>query len=253
MGRTRIFLRANAFEYLERLHLRAKICSATYLQRRWRARQAARSVRRGGAGGGRRRASQTCIETMLYFTELTRCRILTVVSATARLQRRARVFLEVTRRKRILRAFRKFQARFRKFLARKRAAVRIQTRMRMFLARRIVNLLRQDRRNKAAALRIQTAIRKRLARKKLLHLRDCQKVTSPPSLRPFPALTPSCLSICLSAVRLPNPNGRPTIHRSCPCGSPEKRDSGCQESGRSPGASRPSLPPIIPHFTSSSL
>jgi myosin V len=153
MGLTRIFLRANAFEFLERLHLRAKICSATYLQRRWKARQEARrqKVGKGSGGvGGKKRASQTSIETMMYFTELTRSRILREVWATAILQRRGRVFLEWRRLRRAV-----------------KAATHVQCVIRGFVARRVVSRLRYSRRF-AAAARIQQCARRMVVRKKYL-------------------------------------------------------------------------------------
>jgi myosin V len=140
MGKTQVFLKASVFELLERLQFQSQIFIAKILQRRRRAAVLSRAYHAapGGGGGGGKGKSLSCqyhaMRSYLHIVSKRRSQARNCISATILLQRKVRVFLAVSWRKRILRAITRLKARYRGGIARKmifemklRAALRIQT------------------------------------------------------------------------------------------------------------------------------
>jgi myosin V len=117
MGYSQIFLKAAAFEFLEKLHLRTRNLTARRLQLRWRAwRVTKHADSKIQTNSGMFRAQ----EAMRYFSDFRRIAAIKQVSATIVLQRRARVFLAVKYRKWMINQVTRFQRIVRAFLERKR-------------------------------------------------------------------------------------------------------------------------------------
>ena len=166
MGRTQIFLKATAFEFLERMHLRTRNLTARRLQLRWKAWHTAKHNSNRGimTTAGMIRAQ----EALRYFSDFRRLEAIKKVISTILLQRRAKVFLAVQFRKWILGCVRKLQAYVRAFLvyrrevrARNNAAKVLQhaftglrTRMRFLKLRRALVVLQSKQRGKATRRRL---------------------------------------------------------------------------------------------------
>jgi myosin V len=117
MGYSQIFLKAAAFEFLEKLHLRTRNLTARRLQLRWRAWRVTKHVDSNiKTTTGMFRAQ----EAMRYFSDFRRMAAIKQVSATLLLQRRARVFLAVKYRKWMIKQMSRFQKSVRRFLEKKR-------------------------------------------------------------------------------------------------------------------------------------
>jgi myosin V len=117
MGYSQIFLKAAAFEFLEKLQMRTRNLTARRLQLRWRAWRVSKHIDSNiKTTSGMIRAQ----EAMRYFSDFRRMAAVKKVSATIVLQRRTRVFLAVKYRKWMLRQFRSFQRYVRRFLRKKR-------------------------------------------------------------------------------------------------------------------------------------
>jgi myosin-5 len=142
MGRTQMFLRVPVFELLERLHVRSMNVIARRLQRRVRGKQCAAG--RAGAGvdgnggSGSRHMASECV---MLFAFRRRVKARRCVSATILLQRRLRVYLAQSMRRRAVRGMSRLKAVFRGGKARRRvklirftAASVIQANFRKFAA-----------------------------------------------------------------------------------------------------------------------
>jgi myosin V len=113
MGFSQIFLKAAAFEFLEKLQLRTRNLTARRLQLRWRAWRVSKHIDSNiKTTSGMIRAQ----EAMRYFSDFRRMAAVKKVSATIVLQRRTRVFLAVKYRKWMIRQFTTFQRIVRRFL-----------------------------------------------------------------------------------------------------------------------------------------
>jgi hypothetical protein len=180
MGKTQVFLKAAVFELLERLQMHSQIFIARILQRRRRAllitRQYRQSLRQGSGGSSSAVTKKSlasaptvllryhAMESYLYIVHKRRSQVRNSISASIFLQRKVRVFLAVSWRKRILRGVTRLKACYRGAMARKciyemkvMAATRIQTTFRRhILAQRYLSM-------KLKAKILQTYVRRFLA------------------------------------------------------------------------------------------
>jgi hypothetical protein len=180
MGKTQVFLKAAVFELLERLQMHSQIFIARILQRRRRAllitRQYRQSLRQGSGGSSSAVTKKSlasaptvllryhAMESYLYIVHKRRSQVRNSISASIFLQRKVRVFLAVSWRKRILRGVTRLKACYRGAMARKciyemkvMAATRIQTTFRChILAQRYLSM-------KLKAKILQTYVRRFLA------------------------------------------------------------------------------------------
>jgi hypothetical protein len=144
MGKTQVFLKAYVFEFLERLQMHAQIFIAKILQRRRRAllikRQYQASLQQDIFSSSPASPSSSVLlryhamESYLYIVSKRRSQVRNSISASILLQRKMRVFLMISWRKRILRAITRLKAYYRGSVARRcvhemkvTAACRIQT------------------------------------------------------------------------------------------------------------------------------
>jgi len=174
MGKTQIFLKAEAFEFLERLHLRTRNLTARRLQLRWRAWRV--SKHNENLGIKTTSGMLAAQEAMRYFSDFRRIQAMKKVSATIVLQRRARIFLAVHYRKLMLSRISNFQRHCRRYLEWRRemrsreAAVRVvQHYIRGLLAR--FRWLRFHH----AVIRLQCNFRGKTTRKRLRNERNAQE------------------------------------------------------------------------------
>ena len=142
MGETQIFMKVQMFELLERMQERSFNLIALRLLVRHRARKVV-AVEASRKPFRTRRGKPLAQHAMMLFADSKRLRAITKVRATILLQRRARVFLAVTRRKKIIKGIQKLQARWRGYKGRKAAygvlterVAKMQSAVRMFLLRR---------------------------------------------------------------------------------------------------------------------
>jgi myosin heavy subunit len=173
MGRTQIFLKASAFEFLEKLHLRTRNLTARRLQLRWRAwRVSKHKENRGIKTTSGMIAAQ---EAMRYFSDWRRIEAMRKVSATIILQRRVRVFLAVQFRKWVLRKIRSLQRGVRRYLKYVR-----EMRRRNNAARLIQHVLRGFHmrstwlRYRKSVVTLQSQFRGKSTRKRLVRQRNAE-------------------------------------------------------------------------------
>jgi len=138
MGKTQILMKAQMFEFLERMQQRSFNLIALRLLTRHRARRVTSRTT-----FNTRRGKALTQHAIMLFADSKRFRAITKVRATILLQRRARVFLAVTRRKKIIKGVKMLQARWRGYKGRRAAFVvlnkniaKIQSVVRMYLCRR---------------------------------------------------------------------------------------------------------------------
>ena len=164
MGKTQILMKAQMFEFLERMQERSFNLIALRLLVRHRARKVV------AAEGSRtpfktRRGKSLAQHAMMLFADSKRFRAITKVRATILLQRRARVFLAVTRRKKIIKGIKKLQARWRGYKGRKAAYVVLNKKVATMQSVVRMFLLRRRFKREKAAIKIQKHIRGYLVRK----------------------------------------------------------------------------------------
>lgn len=171
MGKTQVFLRAPVFELLERLQYHSQIFIAKILQRRRRAAVLSRAFHAGTRLGSSKREigkSLSCqyhaTRSFLYIVSKRRSQARNCISATILLQRKVRVFLAVSWRRRILRGITALKAHYRGGIARKmifemksKAVIRIQTLYRQYSCHHKYRFMR------AKAVILQKYLRKYLA------------------------------------------------------------------------------------------
>lgn len=161
MGYTQIFLKASAFEFLEKLQLHTRNLSARRLQLRWRAWRVSRVEHKIKTRSGKMRAQ----EAMRYFSDFRRILAIKTVSATLILQRRARVYLAVKYRKWMIKQFTNFQRRVRYFL-KKRRLEKLRNRSARLLQQtfRSFTVRKRYLRYRSSVIRLQSRFRGRYAR-----------------------------------------------------------------------------------------
>jgi len=130
MGRTQIFMRAEVYENMERLYFRTVNLVARRMQNRYRSYVLAKTR---GSGHG-----QSLQECMVHFTEHRRESACRKLRSAIVVQQRAKVYLEVMRRRRIIRGCVLVSARFKGYVARKRVKKMFQER----LANRVIPIVR---------------------------------------------------------------------------------------------------------------
>lgn len=126
LGKTMVFLKAPVFELLESMHSRIEALAVCRIQRAF--------VGRAGQTGAKAKIASA----LAYYSNVRCGKLRSVVSSTILLQRRARVFIAVVRRKRAI-----------------ASSTAICNCIRSFLARRLVSRLRRDK----MARRLQICIR----------------------------------------------------------------------------------------------
>lgn len=153
MGKTQVFLRAPVFEFLERLQYQSQVFVAKILQRRRRALLLERKFNASNAISGTTKliCNYYASRSYLYIVSKRRFQARNCISATIILQRKIRVFLAVTHRKRVIKGFTKLKAYYRGNVARKfvyeikrKSATQIQTKYRQFIATKCFRKLKAD-------------------------------------------------------------------------------------------------------------
>ena len=131
LGKTQVFLRAPVYEFLESLQVRSLTMVVRNTQRRFQARHFAE-----------KHSVRAALDAVLWFFDHKKRMAVQCVAATILLQRRARIYLLVRARKRILRGFTRCKAHFRGYKAREfvrmvkyKSATSIQTAYRCFRLR----------------------------------------------------------------------------------------------------------------------
>lgn len=173
MGNSQIFLKAAAFEFLEKLHLRTRNLTARRLQLRWRAWRVSKHIdSKIKTTSGMIRAQ----EAMRYFSDFRRITAVKKVSATIALQRRVRVYLAMKYRKWMIQRIQSFQRLYRVFI-RKLRLERLRNRSCRVLQRTFRTAVIRHRylRYRMAVVKLQSHFRGRKSRAMLLIRRNAER------------------------------------------------------------------------------
>jgi len=151
MGNTMIFMKAELYEHLEGLNNRVRNLLVLKIQKRWkRIKRIRRSIVNLNLKDKLRKPMQKASFYILHRVDMTRDKAKTIINATVRLQRQARLFLDMCRRKRAIRAVNLMKALYRGWLARmlvksikNNAARRIQAIYRRYRLQKVFIFLRR--------------------------------------------------------------------------------------------------------------